>query len=104
MVIAATFGTDEGTSLEVQRLRLCTSTAGAVGSIPGGGTKILKSSGSVTKKVMENTDHLPRASLYSVHILTPLILTTPLGGDYFPTQFTDGETEAQKGSATHSGW
>ena len=40
MVMAAAFGTDEGTSLEVQRLRLCTSTAGAVGSIPGGGTKI----------------------------------------------------------------
>ena len=40
MVIAATFGTDEGTSLEVQQLRLCAPTAGAVGSIPGGGTKI----------------------------------------------------------------
>ena len=30
-----------GTSLEVQWLRLCTSTAGGVGSIPDQGTKIL---------------------------------------------------------------
>ena len=29
-----------GTSLVVQRLRLCTSTAGTAGSIPGRGTKI----------------------------------------------------------------
>ena len=30
----------EGTSLEVQRLRLCASTAGSAGSIPGRGTKV----------------------------------------------------------------
>ena len=30
-----------GTSLAVQQLRLCTSTAGGAGSIPGGGTKFL---------------------------------------------------------------
>ena len=35
-----TKGSDKGTSLVVQWLRLCTSTAGGEGSIPGKGTKI----------------------------------------------------------------
>ena len=38
--LAESESTDMGTSLAVQWLRLCASTAGAVGLIPGWGTKI----------------------------------------------------------------
>ena len=93
-----------GTSMAVQQLRLQRFHCRGRGFDPWWGNKHPQVKQLGHKKVMENTDHLPWASRYSVHILKTLILTTPVGGDYFPTQFTDGETEAQRGSAVHSGW
>ena len=40
LCLAQTLAPGEGTCLVVQWLRLCTSTAGGMGSIPGQGTKI----------------------------------------------------------------
>lgn len=50
-----------------------------------------------------NNDGKRLVIMYMLYAHSPLILTTPVGGGRFPPQFTDGETEAQSGSAVAQG-
>ena len=56
LLVILLFKMASGTSLVVQRLRFCASTAGGMGSIPGGGTKIPHVGQHGQKKKKQNTN------------------------------------------------
>ena len=60
-----------GTSLAVQWLRLCASTAGGTGSIPVQGTKILHARAVQQKKKKKRIVHCPQEG-HSHHLGTPV--------------------------------